>query len=307
MLSAGLASAGCLHHASNTEEGSDAISVSPAAIQGNMAYGEVSDTVHYVFDRAKPYRAFKFTGKEGDTVTVSVTAVQGGVPDVWILPAGSSASFASAKGVNDQPAKLSTKLPTDGDYLIAFREDRLASAYFVVTLDGTSGPDMPRFVPPDTLVGHEIPVLLSCTLVKEYICMTPTGVRMEPNTFKFSGLIQVSLAASTAGAPFQPKLSIDDIEQIPGSPDNSDANHVFSSLENFQHVNKEAVLEDNATRYSLNADVGIGSGVLTATIADGTLGLTLGAMSPGVYPVVCSDGSHGTGRSTLTCSGKGNN
>src|SRR5262249_52494115 len=156
-------------------------------------------TVHYVFDRAKPYRAFKFTGKEGDTVTVSVTAVQGGIPDLWILAAGSSRLVAGAEGLNDPPAKPSTKLPPHRGQPHAFPEDRLASAYFVVTLNGTSGPEMPHFVPPDALLGHDIPVLLACTLVKEVTCMTPQGVKMEPTQSKFSGLVQVSLAAPAAG------------------------------------------------------------------------------------------------------------
>jgi hypothetical protein len=121
------------------DEKSDAFS-SRMKLVGSLSYGQTSATVSYT--KTPRYRAFKFGGKKGDNVTISVHSTNGGDSLAWLLD-NSFRTIASNDDADSSTldSKIVATLPgnTNPDiitYYIVFRDYWLSSAKFAVTLQG---------------------------------------------------------------------------------------------------------------------------------------------------------------------------
>jgi hypothetical protein len=103
-------------------------------IVGDLSYGQTSDTVAYT--KHPRYRAFTFSGSEGDAVAVTVASTDGS-PMFWVLDAKFHILFSGTDdgtGVAHNSGTLSPS--TDPTHYIVFREASLQKASFSVELEG---------------------------------------------------------------------------------------------------------------------------------------------------------------------------
>jgi hypothetical protein len=116
------------------DEKADAFS-SRMLLVGSLDYGTASRPVAY--SRTPVYRAFKFSGKEGDAIDVTVTSSDGGDAVTWvvdnrfhILAVNDDASADTL----DSHVTLTLPHATSNTHYIIFREYSYRRAHFTVTL-----------------------------------------------------------------------------------------------------------------------------------------------------------------------------
>ncbi len=106
---------------------------------GSMNYGDMSDAVHY--HNPPRYRAYKFSGVEGDNVTVTVSSPDGS-PVVWVLTNNFGIlGRGDDDGSGSATVSVTLKANASATRYIVFREYDLHDATFAVSLEG-KGPDL---------------------------------------------------------------------------------------------------------------------------------------------------------------------
>jgi hypothetical protein len=270
--------------------------VTSSSIRRTIAYGELIANVDY--QPSNIYAAYRFEGHRGDNVTITVTPTSQGTADVWLLAIDSTAALASATGA---PATITYQLPGNGNYVIAIREDSLSPATFDLQLRGERAAPPSKFAPPESLVGVDLPVLLSCSLQESHSCLDlPLATAQK----SFRGLVQVRIQPDAPEGPTgRAAMWIADVEQLPGAPLDSEQEYAFEMLNDFGADTLGLVVHEDATRYARTNDVDEGLGTLTVEVLNAhqiSLAYAIPAVS---LPTSCSDGSPTTAEASMTCSG----
>jgi endonuclease I len=104
-------------------------------ILGTIRYGETRGPVRYVFSAENRYRAYEFRGVAGDPVDIWVKSDEDAVG--WLLDENFEILLKSKNvSATNKDAHLMGTLPRDGVFYVAFREYKLKSADFTVSIDG---------------------------------------------------------------------------------------------------------------------------------------------------------------------------
>jgi hypothetical protein len=279
------------HHEAIARVG-QAVDIGQDEVVGSLRYGQTSAPVAYTASKGT-YRAFTITGNENDELTLTITTT-GTKADAWFEPSALGPAIAVAAGA---PAVLHVKLPYDSTYYVAFRDDALADATFMVKVEGVAGAPPALFTPPPG-VSDAVPFLLTCQEGRKATCTDASGGSHEETTLKaLSGVAVVRFDTNAVGSDRSTRVSIADAEEQADPVDDQ----LFRELLWFSGGFMGSIMQ-SATEFTV--DGAPEGGKLDVKVVEDHVELTSDTNSSGITNGTCMGGAFVTGSASLHCTGR---